>query len=170
MGFAGHRRAGFTLVELLIVVVILGILAGVVLPQISSSTEDASYSAAYQNVQTLRAAVDMYKVNHGKYPGYPAGGGAPTEATFVAQMTLVSKKDGSTAALGTAGYPYGPYIKAGIPENPFNNLSTVKIIADGAAFPTAADDTTGWIFKPETGQLKCNSTATNSEGKKIFDI
>lgn len=169
MGISSRLRAGFTLVELLIVVVILGILAGIVLPTISSSTDDAQYSAAYQDVQTLRSSVDMYKVNHSKYPGYPATG-APTEAIFIAQMTLASKKDGTTAALGTAGYPHGPYVKTGIPANPFNGFSTVKIIVNGTAFPSAADDTTGWIFKPETGEFKCNSSATNSEGDKVFDI
>lgn len=169
MAIPRQLRAGFTLVELLIVVVILGILAGIVLPTISSSTDDAEYSAAYQNVQTLRSSVDMYKVSHGKYPGYPATG-APTEAIFVAQMTLASKKDGTTAALGTSGYPHGPYIKTGVPANPFNGFSTVKIITDGTAFPTAADDTTGWIFKPETGQFKCNSGALNSEGQAAWDI
>lgn len=169
MGTSRQFRAGFTLVELLIVVVILGILAGIVLPTISSSTEDAKFSSAYQSLQTMRSAVDSYKITHGKYPGYPATG-APTESDFVKHMTLVSKKDGSTAALGTAGYPYGPYIKTGVPPNPFNGLSTFKVIPDGTAFPTAADGTTGWIFKPETGQMKCNAADTNDEGKSVFDI
>lgn len=164
-------RAGFTLVELLIVVVILGILAGIVLPAFSTNTEDTKVSATIQNLQTLRAAVDLYKVQHDDvYPGYPAGGGTPTEAEFVNQLTLASKKDGSTAALGTAGYPLGPYLKTGVPANPFNGLSTVKIIADGVAFPTAGDDTTGWVFKPETGELKANTAATTSSGQRVFDF
>jgi len=165
---SGH--AGFTLVELLIVVVILGILAGIVLPSFNTSTEDAKVSATVQNLQTFRAAVDLYKVQHdAKYPGYPVGGGAPTEALFNDQLTLVSKKDGSTAALGTAGYPFGPYLKTGVPPNPFNGLSSITMIADAAAFPGAADNTTGWVFKPYTGELKCNSTVTTSEGTPIWD-
>ena len=167
---AFHSR-GFTLVELLIVVVILGILAGIVLPSFTASTEDAQVAAAVQNLQSLRASTDLYKVQHNNlFPGYPVGGGAPTAALFVDQLTLASQKDGSTAALGTAGFDLGPYLRNGMPNNPFNELNTVLIIADAAAMPGAADDTTGWIFKPLTGELKCNSTYVTSGGENIFDF
>jgi prepilin-type N-terminal cleavage/methylation domain-containing protein len=162
----------FTLVELLIVVVVLGILAGIVLPSFSSSTQDTKVSATVQNVQTIRSALDFFKVQHSDtYPGYPTGGsGTPTEALFTAQLTLASKKDGSTAAIGTAGYTYGPYLKNGIPANPFNAFATVKIIADGAAFPTAGDDTTGWVYKPQTGEFKANTAAQTEDGQDVFDF
>ncbi len=167
---AFHGASGFTLVELLIVVVILGILAGIVLPSFNTSTEDAKVSATVQNLQTFRASVDLYKVQHSStYPGYPVGGGTPTEGLFTDQLTLNSKKDGSTAPLGTTGYPLGPYLKTGVPPNPFNGLSTTLIIADGAAFPAGADDTTGWVFKPFTGELKCNSSVVTAEGTAIWD-
>lgn len=161
---------GFTLVELLIVVVILGILAGIVMPSFNTSTEDAKVSATIQNLQSLRAGVDLYKVQHSDtYPGYPVGGGTPTEALMKDQMSLASKKDGSTAALGSAGFPLGPYLKTGVPANPFNGLDTILIIADAAAMPTSGDDATGWVFKPKTGELRCNSSVTTTEGKKVFD-
>lgn len=166
------KNRAFTLVELLIVVVVLGILAGIVLPSFSSSTEDTKVSATVQNVQTIRAALDFYKVQHNdKYPGYPSTGtGAPTEALFISQMTLASKKDSSTAAIGTAGYTLGPYLKTGVPVNPFNALATVKIVADGAAFPTAGDDTTGWVYKPQTGEFKANTAAQTVDGQDVFDF
>lgn len=163
-------QGGFTLVELLIVVVILGILAGIVLPSFNTSTEDAKVSSTIQNLQSLRAAVDLFKVQHNEsYPGYPVSGGTPTEALFRDQLTLQSKKDRSTAALGTAGYPLGPYLKTGVPPNPFNGLDTVMMIADGGVMPTAGDDTTGWVFKAQTGELKANSSVTTAEGKDVWD-
>ena len=166
---SGNR--GFTLVELLIVVVILGILAGIVLPSFNTSTEDAKVSASIQNLQSLRSSVDLYKVQHSDtYPGYPVGGGVPTATLFGDQMSLVTKKDSSSAALGTVGYPLGPYLKTGIPANPFNDLNTVMIIVDGGPMLAAGDDTTGWVFKPQTGELKCNSSATTAEGAKIWDF
>lgn len=169
MNWSPRNHAGFTLVELLIVVVILGILAGVVLPTISTSTEDTKVAAAQQNLQNLRSLVDLYKVQHEDvYPAYPVGGGTPTETLFVNQLTLASKKDGSTAALGTTGYPLGPYLRNGIPANPFNQLATVLILGDAAAMPAAADDATGWVFKPKTGELKCNSTFVTSDGRTVY--
>jgi len=171
MSHSDSGNRGFTLVELLIVVVILGILAGIVLPSFNTSTEDAKVSASIQNLQSLRSAVDLYKVQHDDtYPGYPVGGGVPTATLFVDQMTLASQKDNSTAPLGTAGYPHGPYLKTGIPANPFNDLTTVTIIVDGGPMPTAGDDTTGWVFKPQTGELKCNSSATTEEGASVWDF
>jgi len=165
------RNGGFTLVELLIVVVVLGILAGIVLPSFNTSTEDTKVSASFRDLQTLRAAVDLYKVQHDDtYPGYPVGGGTPTSTLLSNQLTLASKKDGSTAALGTSGFNLGPYLKTGIPANPFNGLKTVTIITDGTTMPAAADDATGWVFKPQTGELKCNSTVTTAGGEKVFDF
>lgn len=166
-----RSKSGFTLVELLIVVVILGILAGVVIPAFSGNTEDAKVSATVQNLSSLRASVDLYKVQHDeRYPGYPVGGGTPTATLFVDQLTLASKKDGTTAALGTAGHPMGPYLKTGLPVNPFNGLSSVTVVADGTAFPTAGTDATGWVFKPQTGELKANTAFTLSTGEKVFDF
>ena len=63
------RRAGFTLVEVLIVVVILGILAATVLPQFTSSNDDARESVLVQDLQTLRSQIQLYKFQHdGKFP------------------------------------------------------------------------------------------------------
>ena len=165
-----HRlESAFTLVELLLVIVILGILAAVAIPQFSDSSNEAKASTMQTNLAVMRNAVEYYRANHGgKYPGYPAAGGAPTAAEVANQLTLVSKADGSSAAVGTAGYPYGPYIREALPENPVNSLTTVLVVADAAAFP-AADNTTGWIFHPKTGKLRANSTGAAPSGKNWYD-
>ena len=61
---------GFTLVELLIVVIILAILAAIVVPQFSSSTLDAKESALDSTLANFRSALDLYYQQHGsRYPG-----------------------------------------------------------------------------------------------------
>ena len=168
--FVLNRDRAFTLVELLIVVVVLGILAGIVLPSFTSSTEDTKVSATVQNLQTIRAALDLYKVQHNdKYPGYPVGGGTPTQALATDQLILASKADGSTAAPGTAGFGYGPYIRERLPENPINGRNDILIVLDGAAFP-AADNTTGWIYQPQLGKVRANSTGTAPSGRNYYDF
>lgn len=163
-------ESGFTLVELLIVVVILGILAAVAIPQFADSTEEARASNLQSNLAVMRNAIEFYRTNHrGKYPGYPSGGGAPTATIATNQLILSSKADGSTAAVGTAGYDYGPYIREKLPENPVNNLATILIVADADAFP-AADDSTGWILHPKTGKLRANSTGAAPSGKNYYDF
>jgi len=147
---------GFTLVELLIVVIILSILAGVVIPQFNTSTSEATESALMTSLHTLRNAIEVYKVQHSdKYPGSTAD----TEAEFKTHLTTKTKKD------GTAGGTLGPYLRTGVPKNPVNNLSTVKI---SATF--TADDTTGWIYDPDTGTIKANSTGAGPSGANYIDI
>jgi general secretion pathway protein G len=102
-------ESAFTLVELLIVVVILGILAAVAIPQFSDSTEEARATNLQSNLAVMRNSIEFYRTNHrGKYPGYPSGGGAPTAAEATNQLIQASQANGATAAPGTAGYDYGP--------------------------------------------------------------
>src|SRR5439155_773040 len=63
-------KAGFSLVEVLIVVVVMGILAAVIVPQFSGSGETARYAATVEYLQSMRSQIDLYRNQHqGKYPG-----------------------------------------------------------------------------------------------------
>ncbi|MHC4845917.1 MAG: type II secretion system protein, partial [Planctomycetota bacterium] len=94
------RSAGFTLVELLIVVIILGVLAAVVIPQFQNTTEQAKESSLAASLSTIRQAISLYRVQHNEV--YPGQGGW---AEFVTQLTNGTQED------GTAGTKYGPYIR-----------------------------------------------------------
>ena len=67
---------GVTLVELLIVTIILAILAAIVVPQFTATTDDARASAFVSNLAAMRAAVDLYRQQHGAYPGNVAAAAA----------------------------------------------------------------------------------------------
>ncbi len=56
-------EGGFTLVELLIVVIILGVLAAVVIPQFGASTQEANMAALDSNLATMRNAIELYAAN-----------------------------------------------------------------------------------------------------------
>ena len=62
------HKAGFTLIEVLLVVVIIGILAAIVLPRIGGRTKDAQIAAAKASIENLSLALDMYEVDNGAYP------------------------------------------------------------------------------------------------------
>ncbi|MEM9415589.1 MAG: prepilin-type N-terminal cleavage/methylation domain-containing protein [Planctomycetota bacterium] len=131
----------FTLVEILIVVVILGILAAIVIPQFTTAAESSKESALKQDVFRFREQIELYKVHHNGEP--------PTLAGFIDQMTMATDADGNTAAPGTAGYPYGPYLP-GIPRNPFTD--TIPI-GDGAI------GTSAWYYDETTGAIHANDSA-----------
>lgn len=64
-------RKAFTLVEILIVVIILGILAAIVVPQFTNASEDAQISNVQSQLQTIRNQIELYRVrNNGQYPDF----------------------------------------------------------------------------------------------------
>jgi general secretion pathway protein G len=163
-----EKRLGFTLVEILIMVVLLGILAGIIIPMIGRSTTSAQEAALLHDVQEIRRCVLIYQAQHlDVSPGYPNGDKSqvPTEAAFVAQITQASKMNGQTAAPGTAGFSYGPYLMR-IPINSFNKKMNVQVLGDGDAFGAAADNSSGWIYKPATSELRLNNSG--SDGNKQY--
>ena len=161
MGDVCRKQKGFTLVEILIVVIILAILAGVVVPQFSSSTEEAKLSVLQSDLITLRAAVELYYHQHNAannvYPGDVTSnyaGHATNAEWFVDQLTLYTDINGEAVAAKDATHKYGPYIKRRIPVNPFNDLNTVEIDDVETDLTAATDDGGhGWKFYTQTGQL-----------------
>jgi type II secretory pathway pseudopilin PulG len=159
------------LVEILVVVVLVGILAAIVIPTVAHSTTLARESGLASDLGLLRRFVLIYTSQHLEVaPGYPNGAttATPTGDTFVAQATLSSKATGQTAARGTPGYLYGPYLSR-IPANPLNDLDTVEMVPNGGSFPAVADGNYGWIFRPETGEMRPDNTGTNAAGVAYYD-
>lgn len=62
------RRSGFTLVEVLVVVVIIGMLAALVAPRVVGRGEEAKRTAAQVQIREIEQALDMYKLDSGMYP------------------------------------------------------------------------------------------------------
>src|SRR5947208_15637807 len=86
-------RGAFTLVEILIVVVILGIIATLVIPKFSDAAHQAREAALKDGLRYLRMQVQVYKAQHKDIsPGYTGGNPSnpATEQNFIDQMTLFS--------------------------------------------------------------------------------
>ena len=143
--FCPPARRGFTLVEILVVVLIIGVLSAIVIPQFSNATQDSQESALKQDLFRLRQQIELYQNQH--------NGSFPSLANFIDQMTLASNEAGETAAPGTAGYPYGPYLPS-IPKNPFTDE---RPIGDGAV------GTSAWYYDESTGFIAANDSAEHRD-------
>ena len=134
-------KKGFTLVEILIVVIILGILAAIVIPQFTEASNEARVSNLRTNLQTIRSQLLLYKTQHlEKYP-----------TDFVPQMTTYSNAAGETDAAPSSDYPFGPYLQA-IPQNPFTGSNTIDV---SATLPKT-DIGGGWWFSSVTGEFRAD--------------
>src|ERR1700722_16851144 len=63
-----RAAAGFTLIEVMVVVVILGILAAIIVPKIMSRPEQARIVKVKQDILAIQSALDLYKLDNGMYP------------------------------------------------------------------------------------------------------
>jgi general secretion pathway protein G len=126
------RRSAFTLVEILIVVVILGIVAGVVVPSFSRSTDEAAKTATLNQLLKIRKALDVYYVRFNNH--YPAS---------------IEEGEGTWGELLMAG---GDYLRD-LPRNQWVPAAARRTIVFGAAPDTEYHANYGWIFNPATGEL-----------------
>lgn len=162
------RRAGFTLIEVLIVVTLLGILAAIVVPELSSASRQAREGVLKDDLRFMREQITRYRIMHDdRPPGYPPGNlaGVPTEADFVSQMTRYTDLSGNAnATYDSTTFRYGPFLSK-IPENPLTSKSGVLLVANGQPMP--APDPAGahgWIYKPETMEFRPNNVGTDLQG------
>jgi len=164
-------KRGFTLVEILIVVVIMGILAAIVVPQFSQSSDDARFTSTTQNLQGLRSQVDLYRNQHeGRLPGGTAD--SDDDTTFKDQMTLPTNEGGTTGGFADPNFPFGPYIHNQLPANPFNSSRKVKNVATFPATAPGGDTTAdpGWIYERTSGRLKINKTGNAPDGSTYWSL
>lgn len=127
--FRRNTKSGFTLVEILIVVIILGILAAIVIPQFTNASQDARKSSLTSQLQTLRSQIQLYKLQHGDV--------LPDLVTSWAPLTTVTAYNGVN---------YGPYLQAD-PKNSLNGFSAV-VNSASLVFPlgVAQAANTGFIY------------------------
>ena len=150
------KRTGFTLVEILIVVIILGILAAIVIPQFTNASQDARRSSLTSQVQTLRSQVELYKLQHGD---------ALPDLTKAAPNTW----DDLLTVTAFGGQNFGPYLQD-TPKNPLNNLATVVDAGGPApgALPANPGAAIGFVYDYNAGAGTGRIWGTDSDGVTLI--
>ncbi len=142
--FDRHAQRAFTLVELVMVVTIIGIVAAIAVPRMSTASQHAMATALQASMESVRTAIDCYYAEHDRYPGYDPANGSADGDYFIKQLTMYSNAAGQVSATPTGLYIYGPYLRKPFPMNPTNQLSDVYV----KATPTDANPSkgsVGWI-------------------------
>jgi len=148
-----RNTGAFTLVEILIVVVILGILAMIAVPKFSDASDEARESQLLTDVQTVRRAIGLYKVQHGGRGPHLNDSAIIDPAKIVDRLTKRTDTSGKIVAGGECG----PYLKT-FPTNPYLTGAAASMVWWGAAQVAPRNDVTGWYYSLGTDVFWPNSS------------
>jgi len=108
MGRQKGGNSGFTLIELMVVIVILGILAGLIIPRIMGRPEEARQMKARVQIESIETSLRLYKLDNGSYPSTEQGLQALVELPTVGQLPKAWREGG--------------YLEKGqVPKDPWGN-------------------------------------------------
>jgi len=147
-------RRGFSLVELIIVVALLGIMAAIVVPQFQSHSTQAKEAVAKDSLRILRSAIELYTAQHGGIPpGYTNDDPqtSPSSSNFCNQL-IVNR-----------------HYMIKMPENPFNNRKDIRMLGNSETFPQNATGNFGWVYQAATKTIRLDWQGTDKYEIRYFD-
>lgn len=134
-----HNQQGFTLIELVIIIVILGILAAVAIPKYQDLSGEAREASARGSLGSMRSAITIFYANQAVQTGNATW---PTLAELETPGTVMAQS---------------------LPPNPFQTSAPDSVVdGTGQARGTVIGAAGGWVYNPTTGEIWAN-TNTNNE-------
>jgi general secretion pathway protein G len=135
------KRKGFTLIELVVVVMILGILAAVAAPKLLNTSATATDNGAKQTLSVIRDAIERYAADNGGLPQVPV--------------------------TDLADYLRGPF--PACPVGDATSKATVEVVSTDPIGGANASPTHGWKYSTATGEFIINSDAVSASGQGAYD-
>ncbi|NNE00867.1 MAG: prepilin-type N-terminal cleavage/methylation domain-containing protein [Pirellulaceae bacterium] len=139
-----QTRKGFSLIEMVIVILILGIIAAVAAPRMFDTATNAEQNTTRQQLQVLRNAIEMYRARDG---AYPLANELPTAMASMLNGPFPAPSVGSKRGIADVYYD--------LDADPTTEVTASESVA------------AGWAYKPVNGSLKLNVGATENNGEFI---
>ncbi|MEW5768662.1 MAG: type II secretion system protein [bacterium] len=146
------RQKGFTLIELMIVVAIIGILAAIAVPKFVDLVGRAKDAATYGNLGALRSAITLYYAEKEEWPGEAV---AENDAILATELTPDYIARIPEAKLGNSG--------CDATDLESDVVDAVKVAADVSLVPASVTNAGGWLYNQTTGEIVINSTCLESK-------
>jgi general secretion pathway protein G len=155
------RRAGFSLVEILIVLTIMAIMAAIAVPRLVDASQSTKESALSTDLQTLRRQILVYKMQHYDNGPHLDELGKLDKVKLTARLTGRTDPTGKINPSGNCG----PYMKTW-PQNPFCTSEVAGTITFGTDAAPPRSGATGWYYNITTSVMSANS----QQGAKTLDV
>lgn len=160
--FSNRKDRGYTFVEVMIVVVIVGILAAIVLPVFEHpQLREGRETALKINLTEIRLAIMLYGTHHDHYPAAVGDGCCPAMSPrcFLHHLFGPTNEDG--LAVPTSGRSHGPYLMGSIPECPVGpriGERSIEFVDSPSKLAGSPTSTSAWKYNVQTGEFICNTT------------
>ena len=140
------KQTGFTLIEVMVVVVILGILAAIIVPKIMSRPEQARIIKVKQDILAIQSALDLYKLDNGMYPSTDQGLKALVTKPTIPPAPMSWKSDGYLQDV-----PIDPW---GQEYQYMNDSEKVRIFSYGPKGKDGNSEIGNWNMNDEAGSTQ----------------
>lgn len=162
MHLAALNSRGFSLIELVIVLAIVGVIGAIAVPRLSTVSADAPMAAYKADLLTMQSAIERYTAEH--------VGLMPDKDRFARQLTQYTDIHGNVSAVKTNTHVYGPYLRK-LPEA----YISPRVTADEMADPDLSDGnvvdevlvksmtnkTTIWLYNTKTGRMRVKANVVD---------
>ncbi len=124
------------------VIAALAIMAGVVIPQVSSAVDDAKHGTMLANLHEVTNAIERYRMEHG---------GLTPDLIDDRRLPQLTKKTNIDGDIGTGPeFIFGPYLER-MPDNPLSDTANVYTVT--SIPPSSLDRRIGWVYHIDSGQI-----------------
>lgn len=163
-----NKKHAFTLIELVLVILVLGILAAIAIPNFTDFRSDARNASTQGGLGAIRSAVSVARAaialkEDSSTPNYPAIAEMQTNAFQAASHPKLAAA-GEKIMDNTSGFPVNPWSLSTIPVGQQSSIYDCGTMSLGAVRTTASQIDHGWCYKGSTGNFWANSDRNGSAG------